>query len=459
MDVFTVGNDEDEFIPISQLSNGSYMAILTRGLLCDLVAHPGPTSTLDSIKAKNGRGVKTVYRFPSSLKTPSKEKASGKPVPSQEGESGRNGSKGKAVGESGDNHRSGSVLKASKGKEAGVAGCAHDDASGRRGEKAVGAADGDQEGASVRKALEETVVREVQPGKDDTSKVEKKISKKEQKARLKALKSLNKLVTRKDDTLPDIVVEMCSALVNSSEFSPIAAHLRSTIIQKSPRPGEEGWPIRIVNKLDPPNSIRWRRRITTRYDERAHQFVPLDKSESRLENARLLYMRMDQLYDGLKQGTFEKTVRRLRDKLGEKALLFAMIGPGNCSRDVEARLTMMMMEYHLNVIRVDGPQDAATRLYNLTANFSFKPHRQLAKAHLPNIGDTKLSSGSNAHDTYFKILLQVHRMTESAAQGIMQQYPTLYSLMFAYESIGWKGEHLLEDILVSKHTYPLNSLK
>jgi len=48
------------------------------------------------------------------------------------------------------------------------------------------------------------------------------------------------------------------------------------------------------------------------------------------------------------------------------------------------------------------------------------------------------------------MLLQVHRMTESAAQGIMKQYPTFHSLMSTYEGAGWEGERLLQEILITK---------
>jgi len=245
-------------------------------------------------------------------------------------------------------------------------------------------------------------------------------------------------------------VEMCFALQASLQFKPIAHHLQSMIAQKSGHPVAKDWPIRVVDDLDPPNMLCWRRRVTARYDEITRRFLPLDQSQIVLENARLLYLQKEHLQIGMKNGRFEQTVQRLREEVGPKGLLFAMIDGGSRAKDVERQLTMMMMKHRLNIIRVDGPLDAATWLYDMTADLGYKPHRLLEKSHLPNIGDTNLDTGANARDTWYKMLLQVFRMTESAAQGIMQQYPTFYSLLSAYEASGWEGEHLLKEILILK---------
>ncbi|EJT98144.1 hypothetical protein DACRYDRAFT_18224 [Dacryopinax primogenitus] len=284
--------------------------------------------------------------------------------------------------------------------------------------------------AKTSKALEKKAEAERKKAERLRLKAEKDAAKAAEKAHAKAVKTVNKLISSKKDTLPDMFVE--------------------TIVDKSGKPGARDWPIRVVDELDPPNSICWTRRVKSRYDEGTRQFVPLDEPLSVIENARLLYLQKEHLQNGLKSGRLEQTVQRLRDELGPKALLFAMIDGGGRSKETERQLTMRMMKYQLNVIRVDGYQDAATWLYDMTADLGYKPYRLLEKSHLPNIGDTNIDAGANSRDTWYKMLLQVPRMTESAAQGIMKEYPTFHSLMSTYQLAGWQGERLLENILITK---------
>ncbi|KZO97257.1 hypothetical protein CALVIDRAFT_82138 [Calocera viscosa TUFC12733] len=196
-----------------------------------------------------------------------------------------------------------------------------------------------------------------------------------EKEKSKTLKTINKLVPDKKDTLPDMFIEICSALDESPQFQPIAHHVRAMIVEKSGHPGAGDWPIRVVDELDPPNTICWRRRVTARFDKGKRQFVPLDHPQSVMENARLLYLQEEHLQNGLKNGRFEQTVQRLRDELCPNGLLFAMIDGSSGSKVIERQLTMMMMKHRLNVIRVEGPEDAATWLYDITADLGFKPHR------------------------------------------------------------------------------------
>ncbi|KAG8692972.1 hypothetical protein FRC09_010833 [Ceratobasidium sp. 395] len=47
--------------------------------------------------------------------------------------------------------------------------------------------------------------------------------------------------------------------------------------------------------------------------------------------------------------------------------------------------------------------------------------------------DTKVKCGTSKADTYKKMLQQIHGITESAADGIMEKAPTLRSLFEGYD--------------------------
>lgn len=60
--------------------------------------------------------------------------------------------------------------------------------------------------------------------------------------------------------------------------------------------------------------------------------------------------------------------------------------------------------------------------------------RLIKRSHLPFCSDTKEKSGRNPLDTWIKMLAQIHRLTESAAHGIVKEYPTMRSLYDAFEA-------------------------
>lgn len=71
--------------------------------------------------------------------------------------------------------------------------------------------------------------------------------------------------------------------------------------------------------------------------------------------------------------------------------------------------------------------------------------RLISRSYLPFCPDTKVKVGKDPKDTWTKMLSQIHRVTDSGAEGIVEQYPTMRSLLMAYEKNPLGGERLLTE--------------
>ncbi|QRV86168.1 DNA excision repair protein ERCC-4 [Ceratobasidium sp. AG-Ba] len=100
---------------------------------------------------------------------------------------------------------------------------------------------------------------------------------------------------------------------------------------------------------------------------------------------------------------------------------------------VESSITLLQAVERCFVVHVDGPEDTAQWLFNVTSDLGIKPHKRIRDSFLPFCTDTKVKCGTSKTDTYKKMLQQIHGITESAADGVIQEVPTLRMLFEGYE--------------------------
>ncbi|KAJ7056745.1 hypothetical protein C8F01DRAFT_359795 [Mycena amicta] len=100
---------------------------------------------------------------------------------------------------------------------------------------------------------------------------------------------------------------------------------------------------------------------------------------------------------------------------------------------VERAVASLQMAEGVHFLYTDSISDAVERLYDLSADLGIKPHKLIERSHLHFCADTDQRSGKSLADTWLKMVQQVHRMTESGGEGIVERFPTPRSLLEAYE--------------------------
>ncbi|KAF7317183.1 ERCC4 domain-containing protein [Mycena chlorophos] len=100
---------------------------------------------------------------------------------------------------------------------------------------------------------------------------------------------------------------------------------------------------------------------------------------------------------------------------------------------VERAVASLQMAEGIHFLYTESIPDAVERLYDLSADLGIKPYKIIERSHLPFCSDTEQRSGTSLADTWLKMLTQVHRLTPSMAEGIVEKFPTPRSLMEAFE--------------------------
>ncbi|KAG8692880.1 hypothetical protein FRC08_009477 [Ceratobasidium sp. 394] len=176
-----------------------------------------------------------------------------------------------------------------------------------------------------------------------------------------------------------------------------------------------------------------------------------------------MFLPADQLAQAVSEQSLPDTLSALRDThdLTDRSQVFLMVdginayykrkGGAKIKRDViESSLTFLQAVERCFIVHVDGPADTSQWLLNITGDLGeylhrmpakptieqwipgIKPHKRIRDSFLPFCTDTKVKCGTSKRDTYKKMLQQIHGITESAADGIIEDIPTLRSLFEGY---------------------------
>ncbi|KAJ1679140.1 hypothetical protein EV182_002652 [Spiromyces aspiralis] len=185
----------------------------------------------------------------------------------------------------------------------------------------------------------------------------------------------------------------------------------------------------------------------------------------------------DEEFDGSQASSTAATRETGRRRKGRKA---ASVGANSVEAAAPAILTEdqlqdalveMQIEYpNVHVLSMSGsPKEIARLLHQTTVDLAVAPltkHRQsrLSDRLMMSMEAAKLRSGTDARDTWAKMLTQIPRVTPLVAKAIVNTYPTLRSLLDAWrrcigsDSTGARGEvegwdratRILADIVVDR---------
>ncbi|KAE9406682.1 hypothetical protein BT96DRAFT_915133 [Gymnopus androsaceus JB14] len=224
-----------------------------------------------------------------------------------------------------------------------------------------------------------------------------------------AHKTANKLVTDKKGTLKDMTI----ILSDSFKSYPNLAHLLHKKID------EFGATIAYERvQLPGYDTVRWQRLIKREYDVSTRAFKPVDPPYSRYENLALLRLAINQLRplvlnDGL-VGLLQD-FRRTHGLEPKDQVFIMIIGMGRLRKSKPAEWNSLEFEHHTYHVCVEDEQEMVDRLYDYSADLG----TLVARSHLPQ------GKGTDNKDTWIKMLTQIHRLTDPAAEGIVAEYPTM----------------------------------
>ncbi|QRW14737.1 DNA excision repair protein ERCC-4 [Ceratobasidium sp. AG-Ba] len=248
-------------------------------------------------------------------------------------------------------------------------------------------------------------------------------------------REVNKLVTDRKSTIKDFTVEISFSLQGSEFIEPFVEKL--TVYGGS------------TNFFEPPDGvqylIRFRRRHIAQYDSNLKEWIPVE-AYTRLEDLYIIFLTPNELAQAVSEESLPAIINALRKayQLNSRSQIFLMIdgmnayykrkGNKKVKRDiVESSITLLQAVERCFVVHVDGPEDTAQWLFNVTSDLGIKPHKRIRDSFLPFCTDTKVKCGTSKTDTYKKMLQQIHGITESAADGVIQEVPTLRMLFEGYE--------------------------
>ncbi|KAG8743710.1 hypothetical protein FRC10_011583 [Ceratobasidium sp. 414] len=218
----------------------------------------------------------------------------------------------------------------------------------------------------------------------------------------------NKLVTDRKATIREFTVEISYALQNL----PFVALFSEALASHDGN----------VEFFEPPDGverlIRFRRRHIARYDTALKEWIPVE-AYTRLEDLYIVLLSADQLARAVSERALPDMLSALRNThhLTAHSQIFLMIdgvnayykrrGAANIEHDaMESSMTFLQAVERCFIVYVDGPVDTSQWLLNITGDL----------------------------DTYKKMLQQIRGITESAADGIVEEVPTLRSLFEGYDN-------------------------
>ncbi|KAG8933720.1 hypothetical protein FRC01_007437 [Tulasnella sp. 417] len=283
-------------------------------------------------------------------------------------------------------------------------------------------------------------------------KARKEAEKVQQKAEKQAHSTLNKLVTSKKETLPNITIEMHPALCNRA--SALHKHIEPLvhrIVEESGTPSrmrsDPPWPVAQMKLEDRflgrNNLIRWKRNVVAKYSEEDKEWQAVPEPYYRVEGMYAMYYTLrDVLADIRLPPTQRSTLQgmqTLRVELGPKHQLYLIIDESgterkNMRKDEKVRLEEWLAELQIEtdcfVVRPKDDDGVVTWLYNMTGDIGIKPYKLIERSHLAfcpitrpihSADDDGPKRGQSMLGTYQHMLAQIYRVTPSMAEEISKQ--------------------------------------
>ncbi|KAJ3757450.1 hypothetical protein EV360DRAFT_46026 [Lentinula raphanica] len=217
------------------------------------------------------------------------------------------------------------------------------------------------------------------------------------------------------------------------------------------------------NLLPGYDTVRWQRSIYKEYDIPDRAFKTVKPVYQKYEKFALLRLDVARLRELVRKNGLGELVERFREthELERKDIMFIMVfGMGKLRKrkvaewnELESALIGLQFQEDIHLAYVESEQEAVDRIYNYSGDLGelVRPYKLISRSYLPFCPDTNVKSGKGHKDTWTKMLNQVHRLTEHGAKGIAERYPTMQSLLMAYESTDTRAcELLLSDCRVER---------
>ncbi|KAJ3867046.1 hypothetical protein EV359DRAFT_78929 [Lentinula novae-zelandiae] len=207
------------------------------------------------------------------------------------------------------------------------------------------------------------------------------------------------------------------------------------------------------------DTVRWQRLVFKEYDASVRAFKAVKPSYQKYEKFALMRLSIVQLRNLVQKNGLVDLVQDFRQAHGleRKDHMYIMIsGMGKLRtrnagewKKLEGALTSLQFQEDVYLACVENEQEAVDRLYNYSGDLGIREDKQVKF-------DRDVKVGKDPKDTWTKMLSQIHRVTDSGAEGIVEQYPTMRSLLMAYEKNLLGGERLLTE---SKVNYRIDGQK
>ncbi|KAE8205057.1 hypothetical protein A4X06_0g761 [Tilletia controversa] len=120
-----------------------------------------------------------------------------------------------------------------------------------------------------------------------------------------------------------------------------------------------------------------------------------------------------------------------RKRKGQVAETFPQVD----QEQAELELLRLTMEHGVYVIHAKALVDAVEAVVDVVGEVGIRPYKMVANSHLPFCTDaSRTRTVATDEDTYMSMLQQIPRVTEPAARAIQEEFPTMRSLMEAYDA-------------------------
>ncbi|CDZ96279.1 EME1, MMS4 [Phaffia rhodozyma] len=321
----------------------------------------------------------------------------------------------------------------------------------------------------------------------------------EEKERAKALKQaereakkrelkVNKLRTDKTEAFRELLVELSAPSQNSSSsIHHLIPELEQAIIER--HSSLSFFPFQRANV------IRFRRRLRARYDELLKRFLPLEAEEIVPETTALIYLSTPELVSLVREDDLLDLPRELRKELGlgikaqvmicvqgfngwarkyrnrENREFAAMIRgrleappdemtgrrTGRAGRKtnrvgtatevtdvtpemIEKALVRLQIAESCFLMHSETDSQMLEGIISTVGDVAIRPYKLIEKTHLSFHPDKSFRRGSSFGDTYRKMLEQIPRVTPATSSAVVEEYPTLRTLMDAWDRLAQEGQ-------------------
>ncbi|CAK9779691.1 hypothetical protein CC85DRAFT_296353 [Cutaneotrichosporon oleaginosum] len=331
-----------------------------------------------------------------------------------------------------------------------------------------------KEAERKRVADERAAAKEAQKAQQKYDRDAAKAAKEAEKSYQKKLADANRLRTSKVEALREIELHLAYDL--SLPSSPIAGALPEVKFRFEDNRSSLHY--MTEEETVAPGTIRFLRRVKAVWDATTKRFTPLDAERLEWEPTLVMVTSVDGIVDRLAESEdmFMEWLSDIRlavaNRPNEQVFLLVKglakyhsktasivnrthrenvsaalhdtnarparpaVGRRVTKDMVDKSLLRAQVEQHVFVVLVEETEEIEDWLFNLAADVAFRPYKKLTKSHLAFAPPEGQKKGTEPGEVLELMLQEVPGLTTSAALGVSRNYPSLRSLMEAYEDDG-----------------------